>query len=153
MSSSFLQSLLSFESTEGKDPWLRRSAARIPEQLFVSSATGNKGLARALPVRLHPGDYRGPDSCAGAPSDQWSEVLQTHANFAGIFDNARIWRRQGLVKGPNRIERSNIVRGIDDRKRGRRHAMRAGRLVNPQLAATKSILAIEPLNELMDKLA
>ena len=80
-------------------------------------------------------------------------MLQAYSDFARILDNARIWRRQGLDERLNRLKRGDIVRGVDDRKRGRRHALRAYRLVDPQLASTKSILTIEPLNELMDEFA
>ncbi len=96
-------------------------------------------------MRVHPRDDRGPDSGVREPSDQRFQVLEAYPNFARTFDNARIWRRQRLDERLDRLKRSDIVRRVDDRKRGHRYATRAYQLVDPQIASTKSILAITPL--------
>ena len=140
---------------KGKIFGLRAQRARMPRRQSVGSAAkfAKGSLATALPARIHPGDDRGPDCGVRPAPDQRSKVLQAHPDFAGIFDNARISGRHGLDERLNRLKRGDIVRSIDDRKRRRRHALRAYQLVDLQLASTKSILAIEPLNELMGEFA
>ena len=128
----------------------RSRHSETPSRQSAGSAAklGKRSLAPALPAPIHPGDDRGPDCGVRAPSDQRSQVLQAYADFARIFDNARISRRQGIDERLHRLKRGDIVRGVDDRKHGRRYALRAYQLIDPQLASTKSILTIEPLNEL-----
>jgi len=62
--------------------------AKTPGRHSVSSATKfvKRSLAAALPMRIHPGKDRGPDSGVRAPSDQGSQVLQAHSDFARIFN-------------------------------------------------------------------
>src|SRR5258708_35246915 len=81
-------------------------------------------------------------------------MRQADADFAGMLDDSGILGGYLVDEWCNRGQRCDLVGGIDDRKRGNRHAGRANRPVEDrQSAVTESVLAIKPLDNLIDQLA
>lgn len=79
-------------------------------------------------------------------------MLQANARLAWIFDGLHLPGRHGRDKGPDRRRRRHVVLAVDDYKRGKRQASRANRLSADFKGATaKTILTIEPIEDLMDQ--
>jgi hypothetical protein len=105
-------------------------------------------------ARLEPGDYLRPYPCVGSTPGEHAQMLQAYADFAGMLDDSDVFRWHFVEKWCNRAHRCNFVGRIDDRKRGNRHVGRPDRPVEDrQGSMTKPVLAIKPLDNLIDQLA
>lgn len=81
-------------------------------------------------------------------------MLQAYAVFAGIFDDTGVACGHQVHKGLDGVERGDIVGCIDRRKRRYRLCVRTDkRIADLQIASAKTVLAVEPLDNLMDQFA
>ena len=114
----------------------------------ISKAEADEALiVGRFTVRTDPRGNVRPHLGVRLTSDQDPEVLQADADLARIFDDAGVACRHCVYKWPDRVESSDIVRRVDNCKRGHRHTLRTDQgAVNRQSALAKKVLAIEPLD-------
>jgi hypothetical protein len=108
--------------------------------------------ASASAASTDPGDDFRPNLCVRLLPNQYTKVLQAYAEFTRIFNDANVSRAHCGDKRFNAIAWCDIVRGVDYRECGRRYTLWTDQLAaDRQFASAKAVLAVHPVDKLMDQ--